>query len=152
MAYFASLGVRVRRVLTDNGPAFRSKLFRQACNELELKHSFTEAYRPQTNGKAERFIQSALREWPMALPTTTHRSARKCSLAHVHPDDRCSTVISGTHYIGYGDRFDETKLHAHTVGTFFTEPANTAHFGVTKDEGAILYFYGVGPSGNKPLH
>lgn len=63
VAYFASLGVHIRRVLTDNGSAFRSKLFRQACNELELKHSFTGAYRPQTNGKAERFIQSALREW-----------------------------------------------------------------------------------------
>jgi transposase InsO family protein len=76
VAYFASLGVRVRRVLTDNGSAFRSKLFRRACDELELKHSFTGAYRPQTNGKAERFIQSALREWAYGIPYN-HSSERQ---------------------------------------------------------------------------
>jgi transposase InsO family protein len=63
VAYFASLGVHVRRVLTDNGSAFRSKAFAKTCLRLGLKHSFTRPYRPQTNGKAERFIQSALREW-----------------------------------------------------------------------------------------
>ncbi len=67
VAYFRSLGVQVRRVLTDNGSAFRSKLFAQACQALGLKHSFTGAYRPQTNGKAERFIQSALREWAYGI-------------------------------------------------------------------------------------
>ena len=55
VAYFASLGVRVKRVLTDNGSAFRSKAFAKACRRLGLKHSFTRPYRPQTNGKAERF-------------------------------------------------------------------------------------------------
>jgi transposase InsO family protein len=68
VAYFQSLGVRVRRVLTDNGSAFRSKPFAIACRHLGLKHSFTRAYRPQTNGKAERFIQSALREWAYGMP------------------------------------------------------------------------------------
>jgi len=43
------------------------------------------------------------------------------------------------------------KLHAHPAGTFFTEPANTPHFGMTKDEGAVLHFYGIGPSGRTPL-
>jgi transposase InsO family protein len=62
-AYFQSLGVKVRRVLTDNGPAFHSTTFERACAELGIRHSFTRPYRPQTNGKAERFIQSALREW-----------------------------------------------------------------------------------------
>lgn len=76
VAYFASLGVRIRRVLTDNGSAFRSKLFREACKELELRHSFTGAYRPQTNGKAERFIQSALREWAYGIPYN-HSSDRQ---------------------------------------------------------------------------
>jgi hypothetical protein len=56
--------------------------------------------------------------------------------------------FSRIHYIGYGEKFDETKLHAHPAGTFFTEPANIPHFGRTKDEGAVLYFYGVGPSGS----
>lgn len=73
------------------------------------------------------------------------------ALAHKHPDHRYGMVVSGVHYIGYGDKFDEKKLHAHPAGTFFTEPANTAHFGMTKSEGAVLYFYAVGPSGNTPL-
>lgn len=62
-AYYDGLGIKVRQLLTDNGAPFRSKLFKAACAELGIKHRFTRAYRPQTNGKAERFIQSALREW-----------------------------------------------------------------------------------------
>lgn len=73
------------------------------------------------------------------------------ALAHTHPEGRCGMVISGVHYIGYGEKFDESKLHHHPTGTFFTEPANTAHFGITKDEGAVLYFYGIGPTGSTPL-
>lgn len=61
--YYNRLGVTIKRLLTDNGSAFRSKLFRAACEQLGITHKFTRAYRPQTNGKAERFIQSALREW-----------------------------------------------------------------------------------------
>ena len=61
--YYKSIGVSVKRLLTDNGGAFRSKPFASACAELNIKHRFTRPYRPQTNGKAERFIQSALREW-----------------------------------------------------------------------------------------
>jgi transposase InsO family protein len=79
VAYFRSLGVRVRRVLTDNGSAFRSKLFARACRHLGLKHSFTRPYRPQTNGKAERFIQSALREWAYGIPYH-HSSEREAML------------------------------------------------------------------------
>jgi transposase InsO family protein len=62
-AYYSSLGARPKRLLTDNGSAFRSNTFGVACTALDLKHRFTKPYRPQTNGKAERFIQSALREW-----------------------------------------------------------------------------------------
>jgi len=68
VAYYRSLGVKVRRILTDNGSAFNAKSFAQTCERLELKHSFTRPYRPQTNGKAERFIQSALREWAYGIP------------------------------------------------------------------------------------
>lgn len=63
VAYYAGLGVGVKRLLTDNGAAFRSKEFADACKGLGVRHKFTRPYRPQTNGKAERFIQSALREW-----------------------------------------------------------------------------------------
>ena len=68
VAYFATLGVTIRRVLTDNGSAFRSKRFAAACRKLSVAHSVTRPYRPQTNGKAERFIQSALREWAYGIP------------------------------------------------------------------------------------
>jgi hypothetical protein len=71
--------------------------------------------------------------------------------AHMHPDARYGMVISGKHYIGYGDHFDEAKLHADEVGTSFTEPARTAHFGMTREEGAVLYFYGTGPSAIIPV-
>lgn len=79
VAYFASLGVTVKRVLTDNGSAFRSKRFRNACRRHAIRHSFTRAYRPQTNGKAERFIQSALREWAYGIPYN-HSSERTAML------------------------------------------------------------------------
>jgi transposase InsO family protein len=62
-SYYCSLGVRPKALLTDNGSSFRAKSFSRVCASLELKHRFTRPYRPQTNGKAERFIQSALREW-----------------------------------------------------------------------------------------
>lgn len=75
LKYFAQLGVTVRRVLTDNGNAFRSKRFAAACRRLGVKHCFTRPYRPQTNGKAERFIQSALREWAYGIPYN-HSSER----------------------------------------------------------------------------
>jgi transposase InsO family protein len=66
VAYYASLGVRVTRVMTDNGSCYKSFAFRDACRRLALKHLRTKAYTPKTNGKAERFIQSALREWAYA--------------------------------------------------------------------------------------
>ncbi len=63
VAHYRALGVTVKRLLTDNGSAYRSKAFRHACEALGIKHTFTRPYRPQTNGKAERFIQTCLREW-----------------------------------------------------------------------------------------
>lgn len=69
VAYYASLGISVARVMTDNGSCYRSKAFARTCRELGLKHIRTKPYTPKTNGKAERFIQTALREWPTPLPT-----------------------------------------------------------------------------------
>jgi transposase InsO family protein len=66
VAYFAKLGIHVRRVMTDNGPCFYAHLFANACRELALKHIRTRIYTPRTNGKAERFIQTAIREWAYA--------------------------------------------------------------------------------------
>jgi transposase InsO family protein len=77
VAYFQSLGITVTRVMTDNGPCYKSFAFRDACKALGLRHIRTKPYTPRTNGKAERFIQTALREWAYAqsYPTSDRRAA-----------------------------------------------------------------------------
>lgn len=77
VAYYAGLGVTIARVMTDNGSCYKSKAFAKACRDLGLKHVRTRPYTPKTNGKAERFIQTALREWAYAIayPTSDHRAA-----------------------------------------------------------------------------
>lgn len=77
ITYYASLGVTVSRVMTDNGSCYRSHAFRDLCTALGLKHIRTRPYTPKTNGKAERFIQTALREWAyaQAYPTSDRRTA-----------------------------------------------------------------------------
>jgi len=66
VAYFAHMRIAVRRVMTDNGPCFCSDRFAESCRELQIKHIRTRIYTPRTNGKAERFIQTAIREWAYA--------------------------------------------------------------------------------------
>jgi transposase InsO family protein len=61
--FFAAHGVSVKRVMSDNGACYRSVVHASACRELGLRHLRTQPYRPRTNGKAERFIQTMLREW-----------------------------------------------------------------------------------------
>ena len=66
LAFYQRHGIRVRALLTDNGSSYRSHIFRQACNQLGIQHRRTRPYTPRTNGKAERFIQTLLREWAYA--------------------------------------------------------------------------------------
>ena len=61
--WFARQGIAIKALLTDNGTGYRSHRFRNACQRLRLRHHRTRPYTPRTNGKAERFIQSMLREW-----------------------------------------------------------------------------------------
>jgi transposase InsO family protein len=68
LRWFKRQGVRVERVMTDNGSGYVSRLFRKVCRLLRLRHIRTRPYTPKTNGKAERFIQTLLREWAYALP------------------------------------------------------------------------------------
>ena len=84
VAYYAGLGIALERVMTDNGSCYRSKAFAAACRELGLKHIRTKPYTPRTNGKAERFIQTALREWAYAVayPTSDHRAAELPAWLH----------------------------------------------------------------------
>ena len=76
VAYYQSLGVRITRVMTDNGSCYRSGAFARACKRLRIKHIRTKPYTPQTNGKAERFIQTALREWAYATAFDTSDQRR----------------------------------------------------------------------------
>jgi transposase InsO family protein len=77
VAYYESLGVTVARVMTDNGACYKSHAFRDTCAAMGLRHIRTKPYTPKTNGKAERFIQTALREWAHAqtYQTSDHRTA-----------------------------------------------------------------------------
>lgn len=76
LAWFREQGVEVRALLTDNGGAYRSRVFRQARVAAGLEHRFTRPYTPRTNGKAERFIQMLLRKWARrhAYPSSAHRA------------------------------------------------------------------------------
>ena len=78
MAYYKSLGVTVTRVMTGNGSCYQSFAFRDACQDLDIKYIRTKPYTPKTNGKAERFIQTALREWAYAkaYPTSDRRAQK----------------------------------------------------------------------------
>jgi transposase InsO family protein len=67
VAYYASLGVRIERVMTDNGTGYKNT-FKAACDELGIRHIKARPYTPKTNGKAERFVQTSLREWAYARP------------------------------------------------------------------------------------
>lgn len=75
VAWFAGLGITVREVMTDNGSAYVSKPWAVSCAEQGLVHLRTRPYRPRTNGKAERFIQTLLREWAYTrtYPSSEHR-------------------------------------------------------------------------------
>jgi transposase InsO family protein len=77
VAWFASLGVTVERVLSDNGSCYRSKAHAIELKELGISHRFTRPYRPRTNGKAERFIQTLTRRWAYGAiyGTSTERTA-----------------------------------------------------------------------------
>ncbi|OYU65710.1 MAG: IS481 family transposase, partial [Burkholderiales bacterium PBB5] len=79
LAYYARLGVRVQRVRTDNGRGYRAAAVRKACARHGLKHLRPRPYTPKTNGKAERFIQSSLREWAYVRPYT-HSDQRSAEL------------------------------------------------------------------------
>ncbi len=68
LAWFRRRGVRIRRLLTDNALAYRARALGHVCRTWAVRHRFTRPYRPQTNGKAERVIQTLLREWAYRVP------------------------------------------------------------------------------------
>ena len=105
VAYFAKLGIRVERVMTDNGWCYRSKTFRAARERLGLRQIFTRPYTPKTNGKAERFIQTALREWAYAR-------------AYQYSDQRSAELLNWLHR--YNGHRPHGRLKAKTPITYRT--------------------------------
>jgi len=86
--FFATHGIGVRALLTDNGSSYRSRQFRQACSAMQICHHRTRPYTPRTNGKAERFIQTVLREWAYAK----HWSDSEQRDAHLQPGSTTTTT------------------------------------------------------------
>jgi len=84
VAWFAARGVHVERVLSDNGPAYRSRLWRQTCAELGVTHKRTRPYRPQTNGKIERFHRTLADGWAFKRLYTSERQRRAAMPAWIH--------------------------------------------------------------------
>jgi transposase InsO family protein len=77
VAWFAARGVRIARVMSDNGSAYKARSFAATCAELGVRHVTTRPYTPRTNGKAERFIQTLLREWAYRAPYATSARRRR---------------------------------------------------------------------------
>lgn len=96
-AEFARLGIRIERVLTDNGAGYRSMAYASVLGSLSARHKRTRPYRPQTNGKAERLIQTLLNEWAYARPYTSNqdRSAALPEFVDFYNRVRPHTAIGG---------------------------------------------------------
>ena len=84
VAWFAQQKVRIERVMTDNGSAFLSAKWKQLCADLKIKHKRTRPYTPRTNGKAERFIQTLLREWAYRFKYETSAERKRWLKPYVH--------------------------------------------------------------------
>ena len=97
VAYYAHLGVTITRVMTDNGSCYRSKAFRCACRDLGLTHIRTKPYTPKTNGKAERFIQTSLREWAYrnAYSTSAERTQAMIPWINTYNHTRPHSALRG---------------------------------------------------------
>ncbi len=95
-SYFESVGITVKRVLTDNGACYRSTLFAQTLGEA-ITHKRTRPYRPQTNGKVERFNRTTLEEWAYARPysSETERTALFNDWLHTYNHHRGHTALGG---------------------------------------------------------
>ena len=97
VSWFADRGVNTQKILTDNGSCYVSKHFAETCSLLNIKHGRTRPYRPRTNGKAERFIQTLIREWAYAF--TFFSSADRVHLLqiylHFYTHHRAHSALGG---------------------------------------------------------
>ena len=96
-AFFADRGVTIQRILTDNGPCYRAHSFADLCRQLGMRHSRTRPYRPQTNGKAERFIRTLQQEWAYAFTfqSSKQRSNMLAKYLHFYNQHRAHSALRG---------------------------------------------------------
>ena len=97
VGWFSEQGITCRRILSDNGPAYRSSDWRRACRALDLKPIRTKPYTPQTNGKAERFIKTLLAEWAyvIAYRTSEERNRWLPRYLGIYNGYRCHMALGG---------------------------------------------------------
>jgi transposase InsO family protein len=97
LAWFAGHGITVERIMTDNGSAYRSRSFRHACTGAGVRHLRTRPYTPRTNGKAERFLQTVMREcaYARAFRSSQERAAALPRWLHVYNVHRPHTALAG---------------------------------------------------------
>ena len=97
VAWFDTQGITCKRVLSDNGSAYRSKPWREACIALSLTPKRTRPYTPRTNGKAERFIKTLLAEWAYSMPfqTSGERNQWLPRYLAIHNGRRCHMALAG---------------------------------------------------------
>jgi len=97
VVWFAARGVLIDRVLTDNGSCYRSRNWRTAMTNTDCAHKRTRAYRPQTNGKIERFHRTLLREWAYARPYGSESTRRRAlpKWLHIYNHHRPHTSLEG---------------------------------------------------------
>ena len=116
IAYYRTLGIRIERVITDNGKVFGAHSFVAVCEQNGIKRKRTRFYRPQTNGKAERFIQTALREWAYgrSYRSSAERSAHLPRWLHSYNWHRPHTSLGGATPISRSglDGDDLLSLHS----------------------------------------
>ncbi|WP_327737398.1 IS481 family transposase [Streptomyces nojiriensis] len=95
--FFQAHGITVERVLTDNGACYKSKLFTRTLASGGITHKRIRPYRPQTNGKVERFNRTLLDEWAYQRPYTsnTERTAALADFLHTYNHHRCHTALAG---------------------------------------------------------
>ena len=84
VAWFNTRGVTIERVLSDNGSAYKSHAWRDACNELGIVHKRTRPYRPQTTGKIERFHRTLADGWAFKKFYNSESARRKAMPAWIH--------------------------------------------------------------------
>lgn len=97
LAHFRSAGITTTRVMTDNGSCYRSGMFRKLLSDNDIKHKWTRPYRPQTNGKVERFNRTLQEEWAYARPyaSEAERAAAFPTFLHAYNHHRGHTALKG---------------------------------------------------------